>query len=504
MAKGDDAIRRKKNKSNRKRVRSSESAVSARVAAIIASKRRRKAGKRRICEGMCYTLPTPDDPFNERHGKKEPEKKKIKKKPRDDTTQNQDQDRRKMLDLDESVDNLVKEQTCPSKFLIVCLNAIKNAWREEGEEGEFEESDISLWGLDLWRSCSNGSCNVLDTSGPCATREQIAWLVSGVSDIMARKEKQGILVSSPYLLYIVPTQEKAVQVRTICKPLKELGIHAVSLHPGAPIEHQLLGLKSCEPEFLVSTPGRLLELVALNAIDISSVSLLVIDGLGTECAEETRYAENLISIKEAITSNPHIIVFSGHCDQKAALVHNVLGGPITRLSLSDSVTSRSAFISQHVYHCPSQEQKVAKIQDLLLQSVGDEYKFTKVLLVINSESKNELTASRLSPENCTVSGASSGSSFSLHRREKVMRVVIKDKQSLQLDKIENFEMVLIADFPSSIEEYVEILTSVARHSVTGAVHSLFSQADAHLAKSLVDVLTGCKQTVPQFLLDFDS
>ena len=31
------------------------------------------------------------------------------------------------------------------------------------------------------------------------------------------------------------------QVRSICKPLKPLGIHSVSLHPGASIEHQISG-----------------------------------------------------------------------------------------------------------------------------------------------------------------------------------------------------------------------------------------------------------------------
>ena len=34
-------------------------------------------------------------------------------------------------------------------------------------------------------------------------------------------------------------------------------------------------LKSLEPEFLVSTPERLLEIVALKGVDISGVSLLV-------------------------------------------------------------------------------------------------------------------------------------------------------------------------------------------------------------------------------------
>lgn len=47
--KGDDAVVKKKNKVLRKKLRGKET-VSTRIAAIIASKRRRKAGKRRICE----------------------------------------------------------------------------------------------------------------------------------------------------------------------------------------------------------------------------------------------------------------------------------------------------------------------------------------------------------------------------------------------------------------------------------------------------------------------
>ncbi|KAJ4751581.1 ATP-dependent RNA helicase [Rhynchospora pubera] len=494
MAKGDDAIRRKKNKSNRKRMRSSESAVSARVSAIIASKRRRKAGKRRVCEGMCYSLPTPDDPFNDHHGKKEPEKKKKKKSK---GIPGEKQNEKNMVIVDGGI---LVDQNGPSKFLIVCLNAIKDAWREEGEA---EVRDISSWGLYLWTCCCYGFRNVLETSGPCATREQVAWLVSSVSDIVARKEKQGILVPSPCLLYIVPTQEKAVQVRSICKPLKALGIHAVSLHPGTSIQHQLHGLKSCEPEFLVSTPGRLLELVSLKAVDISSVSFLVIDGFGIGSGEEIRYAEKLNSIKETITTSPHVVVFSDHCDQMAALADNLLGDPITRLSLNDSVISRSVFISQHVHYCQSQELKITKIQEIILQTLRDDCRH-KMLVVMKRENKNGLTSSRHYWEDCSITNTSSKGSFSLHNREKIMRVVVKDEESLQLDKVENFEMVLLANFPSSVEEYVGILTRIACHSATGALHSLFCQEDAHLAKRLVNLLSECKQAVPQFLLDFDS
>ena len=53
MAKGDDALTRKRNKASRKKLRSKSgdsSAVSARVASIIAAKKRRMSGKRRQCQ----------------------------------------------------------------------------------------------------------------------------------------------------------------------------------------------------------------------------------------------------------------------------------------------------------------------------------------------------------------------------------------------------------------------------------------------------------------------
>ncbi|XP_048442298.1 uncharacterized protein LOC125478272 [Pyrus x bretschneideri] len=83
MAKGDDAVRKKQNKVKRKKLHNkndrSSSAISARVASIIAAKKRRHSGKRRKCQGMCFSLPTLDDPFNDRNDAKDFEKKATKK-----------------------------------------------------------------------------------------------------------------------------------------------------------------------------------------------------------------------------------------------------------------------------------------------------------------------------------------------------------------------------------------------------------------------------------------
>lgn len=316
MAKGDDAVRRKRNKANRKKIQAND--VSARVASIIASKRRRKAGKRRRCEGMCFTLPTPEDPFNDRFdnprdaGKVAPHNKR-KRPPPPKLHQDKDRDKdHKGPDSDQAI----------SKFLILCLNAIQDAWAEEGSFDPNVDAPLlsGTWGFRLWRRCSAPQSDFIDINGVCANREQIAWLVSTASDIFATKEKQGLTVPSPFLLYLVPSQEKALEVRSVCKPLKALGIHTVSVHPGASLDHQVRGLKSCDPEFLVSTPERLLELVSQSAIDISGISFLVFDGLINPV--DTSSLDKLKAIKAKISREPHVVFTDGCGKVSMSMVKN--------------------------------------------------------------------------------------------------------------------------------------------------------------------------------------
>lgn len=353
MAKGDDIERRKKNKAIRKKQnskRESSSTVSARVASIIASKKRRKSGTRRMCQGMCFSLPTLDDPFNEKNSKKGETKKewpskvneklsikgenafkkesvhgdnmevdflekKINKKLADSNDENKagqirhDMPKRTEMQLDREVgshclqDKTFTGSDSPSKYLMMCLKEIENALCHDGTYSSVEDKPLFLttWGVEFWK-CYSAGMDVLEASGTSSNVEQIAWIASTAADSIARREKEGQSFTSPFLLFLVSSKEKAIKVRSICKPLKGLGIHTVSLHPVASVDHQINGLKSCEPEFLVSTPERLLELLSLKAVDISGVSLLVIDGMNSHSVPGD--LDKLKSIKQCISGKP--------------------------------------------------------------------------------------------------------------------------------------------------------------------------------------------------------
>jgi hypothetical protein len=181
---------------------------------------------------MCFSLPTPDDPFNDRQGKKrkaeEPTEETV-----DATAAEDGRPKKKkqppaeagVKGVPKAKANAVREWVTereegivgydrPSKFLVVCLNAIRDVVAPGDGGGSIHGAGD--WGVELWRSCSAAApCDVLDTSGPCATLEQTAWLVSTACDIFARKEGLGMVVSCPVLLYLVPSQEKATQVSTV-------------------------------------------------------------------------------------------------------------------------------------------------------------------------------------------------------------------------------------------------------------------------------------------------
>ncbi|XP_059628410.1 uncharacterized protein LOC132271141 isoform X2 [Cornus florida] len=545
MVKGEDAIRKKKNKANRKKMQKDTSTVSARVASIIAAKKRRKSGKRSSCQGMCFSLPTPENPFNDKQGSLDTRKKETKNIPPRKVApgrnhaniepQEQKMLRDKNLGSEQTksrttVDNVRQKSIvkptkakiqlmqkseadhaqqaqgfdnsgCPSKFLFLCLNSIQNALRHDGTLSSEEDKPlfVDTWGVEFWRYYSFGK-DILETSGACSTIEQISWIASTAADTIVRKEKEGQSFTSPFLLFLVPSQEKATKVRMVCKSLKSLGIHSVSLHSGASLDHQIHGLKSCEPEFIVSTTERLLELVSLKAIDISGVSLLVVDGLGT--FSKSGCLDSIKSIRQAISGNPQCVVFNDGLNYECVpLLQNLLRGSICRLSLNDSITSQSDCIIQSVHVCGSEEEKISKGIQILDQACGNQLgpQLSKVLFVVGKGSSFHKLVAAIKLKGYSVSTKSIWSKSEVQISKKRSAVLVVDAEQICTADLGEFEVVIIPDFVHSIDSYLQMLTRMARYSVNGMLHSFLTREEAQLVRPLIEILEQCRQTVPESL-----
>ena len=79
----------------------------------------------------------------------------------------------------------------------------------------------------------------------------------------------------PTGLALVPTRELAVQVARELEPLAaKRGIRTLAVYGGAPIEKQISALAR-GVEFVVATPGRMIDLIDRGVRDIESVSKVV-------------------------------------------------------------------------------------------------------------------------------------------------------------------------------------------------------------------------------------
>lgn len=83
---------------------------------------------------------------------------------------------------------------------------------------------------------------------------------------------------SVHILVLVPTRELALQIdevfRVFSEPLRR-AVRTLAVYGGVSIQPQMKALMGVE--VLIATPGRLLELIAKNAVDISGIRQLVID-----------------------------------------------------------------------------------------------------------------------------------------------------------------------------------------------------------------------------------
>lgn len=81
--------------------------------------------------------------------------------------------------------------------------------------------------------------------------------------------------------------------------------------------------------------------------------------------------------------------------------------------------------------------------------------------------------------------------------DKGVAVSVMDKDHLSMClNIEEFEIVMFVDF-SSIDDYIGILTKMARHSIDGALHIFLNKVDVLSAGPLIKVLEQCSQPVPE-------
>ena len=290
-------------------------------------------------------------------------------------------------------------------------------------------------------------------------------------------------------LVVVPTRELAMQVDEILRKLGgPLGLYTAVLIGGAPIYPQLRTLKN-QPEIVIATPGRLMDIEKQRAIRLSDFDILVLDE-----ADRMFDIGFLPQIKEIMKKMPRerqTMLFSATMPPAItflALDHMRL--PL-RIEVAPSGTTLEKAEQEIIV--VEKYQKTYLLMKLLRENAGSALAFTRT-----KHNAKEL-AGALRNAGFTATEIHSNRSLSQRRnalegfkRGRYRIMVATDIAARGID-VKNIALVINFDLPEQTEDYVHRIGRTARAGQKGKAIS-FALPNQH--KDILMIERLIKKTLP--------
>jgi ATP-dependent RNA helicase RhlB len=110
------------------------------------------------------------------------------------------------------------------------------------------------------------------------TGKTAAFLITIINDLMKNPIRGERFLGEPRALILAPTRELVIQIASDAQNLcKYAGLHVVTMVGGEDYQKQLRALDKRAVDIVVATPGRLIDFLQNDQVDLGLVELLVID-----------------------------------------------------------------------------------------------------------------------------------------------------------------------------------------------------------------------------------
>jgi superfamily II DNA/RNA helicase len=322
-----------------------------------------------------------------------------------------------------------------------------------------------LQGRDVWACAPTGSGKTL------------AYVLPLVQKIL-QAPKQTNFRRPIRCLVLVPTRELAVQVGQVMHPVSEAqGLKIVVAHGGVSINPQMMALRG-GADVVVSTTGRLLDLVAHNALRLSEVQHLVLDE--ADRLLELGFADELQAVLALLPPQRQTLLFSAtFADDLSVWAHQGLRDPLRMRS--DAIDVQDA---------PDIAQSAIAVDDkkrtALLRHLIATQGWQRVLVFVATRYACAHLASKLCTAGVRASAlhgdmSQGGRQAALQdfKDSRIDVLVTTDLASRGID-IALLPVVINYDLPRSADDYTHRIGRTARAGAQGqAVSFVSAQALAH-------------------------
>lgn len=334
-------------------------------------------------------------------------------------------------------------------------------------------------------------CGIAQTG----TGKTFAYLLPSLRQYQFSKDK------NPQLLVVVPTRELVAQVVESVQQLsKYMSLQVVGVYGGVNIKQQIAELLN-GADVIVGTPGRLIDLLAMNVIKTKAIKKLVIDEVDEML--NLGFRPQLVNILDLLPQKRQNLLFSATLTEDVEEIIKTYFNQPTRIEAAPAGTPLDN-IAQVAYNVPNFYTKV-NLLDLLLAKPAET---SKVLVFVATKQLADQLFDELEMEYSSQLGVIHSNKSQNNRFDTInnfqngtYRILIAtDIVARGLD-ISEVSHVINFDVPEVPENYIHRIGRTGRQDKKGIAISFFVEKDAE-AKEAIEQLMNYKipmQPLPEQL-----
>lgn len=308
-------------------------------------------------------------------------------------------------------------------------------------------------------------------------------------------------LEGPIALVMTPTRELATQIFKESKPfLKALNLRGVCAYGGSPIKDQIAELKR-GAEFIVCTPGRMIDLLAANSgrvTNLKRVTYVVLDE--ADRMFDMGFEPQVMRIIGNIRPDRQTVLFSATFpSQMEALARKVLIKPVEIVVGARSVVA--AEVSQ-IVEVRTDSTKFARLLEILGELYDKEEDARSLVFVDRQESADSLLSDLMKRGYATMS--LHGGKDQIDRdstisdfKAGVSQILVATSVAARGLDVKQLKLVVNYDCPNHMEDYVHRVGRTGRAGNKGTAVTFITPDQERYAHDIAKALKLSGQDVPE-------
>lgn len=325
---------------------------------------------------------------------------------------------------------------------------------------------------------------ILNRSDVCAsaqtgTGKTAAFMLPSIHLVTTNVTKS----NKPSILILVPTRELAMQVAEEAKKYSKYlpNVKTVCIYGGVPYPIQKRAL-SKRYDILVATPGRLLDHMEQNRIDLSNIQLLILDE--ADRMLDMGFIGDVEHIASCTPKNRQTLLFSATLDKKIIRVSQKLQKTPVEIRIEQDRAAEKN-IDQQLYYVDDRTHKMQILEHLL-----NTLEFTQTVVFTSTISQADELSTFLY-EKGHRSGSLHGDMNQRQRSRTIDKVrqgnirilVATDVAARGLD-ISTVSHVINFDLPYQVENFIHRIGRTGRAGAKGTAISFATQREKSLVAQI--------------------